>query len=327
MAKGLFTLDGIDWREVWDNYLVKGIDRYNEVDETDFAVLLCQSDDETRKKYLLRTANTFQSLAHGERPEFRKGVKGAFQKLTEKFGTGIGYDLDTLKDMKLQDILDYQAGIFVQDRENTRSIILKAMLESSTDGFFNGSFESDEGVTAPPPYGQNTFTGATHTHYLGTATSYISLTEIPDWRAHIIHHGFGKRLVGFINSAQEADIAKMLVPTVATVYVSNPLTDKVSVDGYLARAGGVEWITNENIPAGYVLVVSTDLEANMNKPAKLIHPTNASYRGLMLLQGGNGQYPIIDSYYLRWLGAKILHRGAGVVVRLGNATWADPTII
>jgi hypothetical protein len=327
MAKGLFTLDNVDWREVWDNYLLPGIDRYNEFDKTDFAALLCQEDDETRKKYLLRTANTFQSLAHGERPEFRKGVKGSFQKLTEKFGTGIGYDLDTLKDMRLQDILDYQAGIIIQDRENIRSEILKAMLQSSTDGFFNAAFESDEGITAPPPYGQNTFL-ASHTHYLGTASSEILLVEIPDWRKHIIEHGFGKNIIGFINSAQEADIAKMLTPSTAgTLKVANPLTDKIAVDGYLARAGGVEWVTTECMPEDYVLLVSTDLNANMNKPAKLIYPTNSSYRGLLLLHGGNGQYPIIDSYYLRWLGAKVLHRGAGVVVRLGNANWADPTIV
>ena len=326
MAKGFYTLDNVDWREVWDNYLLKGIDRYNAVDVTDFAALLCQTDDETRKKYLIRTTNTFAKLAFGERAEFRKGIKGSFQKLTEKFGTGIGYDFDLLKDMKLENILEYQRGIMVQDRENIRSEILKAMLQSSTDGFFNGAFESDEGITVPPPYGQNTFL-ADHTHYIGTATTYISLTEIPDWRKHLIEHGHSGRFVGFINSDQEADIAKMLVPTSTTIAVSNPLTDKISIDGYITKAGGVEWVTTESIPSGYVIVVATSLENSGDKPTKLVHPTNSSYRGLLLVQGGNGEYPIIDSYYLRWLGAKVLHRGAGIVIKLGDATWSDPTIV
>jgi hypothetical protein len=325
MAKGFYTLDGVDWREVWDGYLLKGIDRYNEVDETDLAALLCVKDDEVRKKYLVRTTNTFQQLAHGERPELRKGQTGAFQKLTEKFGTEVGYDFDLLKDMKFQDILDYHAGILEQDRENIRNEILKAMLYSSTDGFYNGSFESDEGITKPPDYGQNTFLAA-HTHYISTSEDTILLTEAADWRKHLREHGHKGRYIGFVNSDNATDVTKMLVPTSSDVKISNPLTDFVSVEGYIAKSAGIEWLETELMPSGYVLVVSTDINSNRGKPTKLIHPTNESYRGLKLVQGGNGEYPIIDSYYLRWLGAKVLARGAGIAIKLDSNSWSNPSL-
>ena len=325
MAKGLFTIDGIDYNEVWNNYLTPAIDRYNEVDETDLEALLAVRDDERIKKYLVRTTDAFSKLADGERPDRSKAKYGKFQGLTQKFGAGYGYTFDFLKDANLQMIIDHQANILELDRENIRNEILKACLLNSTDGFYNGSFETNEGISAPPKYGANTFS-ASHTHYIGSTKTAVDLELCADIRAHIREHGHKGRLVGFINSADEKALTKIFVPTSSSLTVANPLTDLVAVDGYINRAGGIDWVATEIIPSGYILVVATNPEVDAQKPVALIEPINDSYKGLLLLPGDNKDYPIINSYYLRWIGAKVIHRGAGVAVQLDSASYNDPSL-
>jgi hypothetical protein len=329
MGKGLLTIDGISWAEVWNNSLIPGIERYNQYDQTDIEVLLAAPRDEKRSQYFIANGNAFAEMGQLQRPDPQKMVRGYFQGFTKKFGTSYGYTFDWLKDATSKDIEALQADILRQDRDNKRDVILKAGLYTSTDGFWNGSYETapSEGITAPPPYGKNTFS-ANHSHYIGTSQTTILLTEVAEWRTHIREHGFQGPIVGFINSTDSKAIAKALLPTDSGIKVSNPLTDFVSINGYIGRAGGVDWTETEWVPSGYVLLYATAVGAGSDsaKPVRLIEPTNPSFRGLIIIPGENPQYPIINSYYLRYLGAKVLHRGAGVAVKLGNATYSNPTI-
>jgi hypothetical protein len=324
MGKGYMTIDNVDYNEIWNNFITPGVERYNEKDKTDLEALLAVWDDEQIKKYLVSQGNTFKKLAHIEQPDRQKMAKGKFQGLSEKFGTGFSFDEDFLKDAKEQDILDYQADLLEQDRDNIRLALLKTCMLTSTDGFFNGSFESNEGITAPPKYGANTF-AAGHTHYITVGATTLDLGFCATARKHIREHGFQERLVGFVNSTDEEAVTKMLMPTSSSVKVSNPLTDQVAVEGYINRAGGIDWVSTELMPAGWGLVVATNPAVARRKPVRLIWPTNASFRGLRIIKGSDSDWPIRDAYYSRFMGAKVFHRAAGIAFQLtANASYTNP---
>jgi hypothetical protein len=328
MPKGYFTQDGIDYNEIWNNQLLPGIDRYNEVDKTDLEALFATWTDEQIFSYMVRSGNTFQKLGTIERPD--RGLpaaKGKFQGVTEKFGTGFSFDENYLKDAKASTITEYQADILEQDRMNIRSILLSVALLSSTDGFYNGSFESTEGITAPPKFGTITH-AAGHTHYITAGKTYLDLDFCADLREHYVHHGYGMAsAVGLINPTDEKAVTKLVLPTATGIKVSNPITDQVAVNGYITRAGGIDWLETAAVPAGYGVVIATNPSVPSQKPVRLIYPTNVSFRGLRIIPGNDASWPIKNAYYSRYLGAKVLHRGAGVVFQLtASGTYTDPTL-
>jgi len=184
-----------------------------------------------------------------------------------------------------------------------------------------------EGLSVPPPYEQNVFV-AGHTHYYGSNTATITQAVISAARKHIVEHGNGGRLVGFINSADEEDLVNLMSPTSATVKVANPITDKFAIDGYISRMFGDDWIRTEVIPAGY-MIISEVAPSDAAKVCRFIVPTNPSFRGLKIIPGARPDYPLIGSYYLEFCGAKIWDRGAGVAIQIvdGSTTYTDPDLV
>lgn len=326
MAQGFMTKDGIDYNEVWHG-LLPVVDRYNERDRTDIETLLANRNDESLKKYALKNSNGFKKLGEVEHPDRQKIAWGKLMKVTTKLGTAYGYDWEFLKDASADDIRKLQADILEQDREMIKSLLLETCLKSSTDGFYNAAFDTLEGIAAPPSYGQNTF-AASHTHYITAGGTSVTLPVCTTIRQHIREHGAPSSLVGFISGTDEGNIVNAMAPTTSTVYVSNPITDKVAVDGFIGMFGGINWIVTELMPAGYVLVVGTNPGVDNQKPATIIHPTNPSFRGLKLIEGSLPTYPLINSYYLHWAAAKVIHRGNGVACQLtASASYTDPTLI
>ena len=324
--QGFLTKDGIDYNEVW-NELLPVIDRYNEVDRTDIETILANRNDESLKKYVLQSTNGFTKLGEIEHPNRQKVEYGKMIKVASKYGSAYGYDLDYLKDAKAQDIKDTQASILEQDRTMVKTILLETCLKNSTNGWYNGNFDSLEGITKPPDYGQNTFS-ASHDHYIVAGSTTVTYAVCTTIRHHIVEHGAPSTFVGFINSTDEGAIVNAMVPTNSTVYVSNPITDKVATEGFIGKYGGINWIGTELMPAGYVLVVGTNPSVDNMKPATIIHPTNTSFRGLKLVDGNFPKYPLINSYFLHWAAAKVIHRGNGVACKLAaSGPWADPSFI
>jgi hypothetical protein len=326
MAKGFMTIDQIDYNEVWYD-LLPVIDRYNERDRTDIETILANRSDERLKKYVLKSSNAFTKLGEIEHPDRQKVEWGKMVKLTTKYGSAYGYDLNFLKDATADDIKRTQADILEQDREMVKNVLLQTCLKSSTNGWYNGSFDSLEGITAPPSYGQNSF-DATHTHYIVAGATTVGFTLCTTICDHIEEHGAPSTLVGFINGTDAGNIVNAMAPTTSTVYVANPITDQVAVSGLIGMYGGINWIRTPLMPSGYVLVVGTNPGVDNQKPATLIHPTNTSFRGLQLIDGNFPKYPLINSYFLHWVTAKVVKRGNGVACKLAaNGDWSDPSFI
>jgi hypothetical protein len=326
MAQGFLTIDGVDYNEVWYG-LLPVIDRYNERDRTDIETILANRNDERLKKYVLKSSNGFKKLGEVEHPDRQKVEWGKMVKMTTKYGSAYGYDLDFLKDATADDIKRTQADILEQDREMIKSLLLETCLTNSTNGFYNAAFDTLEGISAPPSYGQNTFL-STHTHYITAGATTLSFNNCTTIRNHIEEHGAPSTLVGFINGEDSGNIVNAMAPTTSTVYVSNPLTDSVITTGLIGNFGGINWVRTALMPAGYVLVVGTNPGVDNQKPVTIIHPTNASFRGLKLIEGNLPTFPLINSYFLHWATAKVVHRGNGVACQLtANASYTDPTFV
>ncbi|MFA5036681.1 MAG: hypothetical protein WC479_05845 [Candidatus Izemoplasmatales bacterium] len=333
---GYLTTDGVDLNEVYYNTVVPSISRYNNYDFFPFRETLCSDGDESYIKFPLDRI-TFDSLGEAEVPSAKKLKWGRFIGTTSKTGAAFGYTMDFLKDASSRMINDVQAEIYAADRNAVMNKVLNVCLDSaSSDGFYNTYFDSESdmkaysNVGAPPAYGQNTFTAA-HTHYVPLNSTSIALTDITSAKHHIAEHGSPSKLVAFINSEQVEvfeNLAGWNYSTTATYLIPNPITDKTAIDGFQTRWLGIDFFQTEAIPAGYVLIVDVGTGGGYDKPVKFIEPKNASFRGLQLLPGNAiKDYPIIESYFLRWMGAKVWKRAAGIVLQAkSGTTYSAPTL-
>lgn len=327
--KGFTTTDGIDLNEILYGTVLPIIDLYNAEELLDLRALHCVDGDESYFKFDASGKWKFKQLAEAEKPTARKKVYGKRQKDTEKFGLDIDYTFDWLMSemSSAAEIASLAAKAVSRDRALQTSIILDVCAQSSTDGFFNGSFSSDEKMSAPPTYGQSTF-ASTHTHYVGAGATTLALTHITAAKKHLKEHGYNGPIMGLCNADffnKIEDLAGFYWSTTATYAIPTPVQDQVAVDGFKGRLLGIDWKETEWMPDSYFLLLGS--AAGQGKPIRYIQKKNPSAQGLILCPGAyDVRYPIIDATYLHWLAAQVLYRGAGVMYYL-DTSWSDPTAI
>jgi hypothetical protein len=329
---GYMTTDLVDLNEVYYKSLVPSVDRYNLYDFYAFRETLCSDGDEAYIKFPLSRI-TFSSLGEAEVPSAKKLQWGRFRGTTAKTGTAFGYTFDFLADASSKMISDTQAAIYDADRNAVENQVLNACLDATTSaGFWNSYFDTEAdpkayaNVGAPPAYGQNTF-NATHTHYAALATASVVLTHFTAAKHHIAEHQKVGRLLAFINSEQ-VETLENLAGWSTGAYIANPIVASTAIEGFQTRWLGIDFHQTEAIPAGYIAIVDIGGGAGYSKPIKFIEKSNPSFRGLQLIPGNTiKDYPIIDSYFLRWMGAKTWNRSAGYVIQATtDATYTAPTL-
>ena len=327
--KGLTTTDGIDLNEILYGTVLPIVDLYNDEEELDLRAMITHDRDESYKKFDASGRFKFQRLGEGEKPTSRRIKWGKRQKDTEKFGLDIDYTFDWLmsNDSSSQEIALKASKAISRDRALQTAIILDVCLASGTDGFYNAAFSTEEKMSAPPSYGQNTF-AATHTHYVASGSSTLALSAITAAKKHLKEHGYKGTIWGLCNAnffQKIEDLAGWAGLTSTAFVISNKVIDGVAVDGFKGRLLGVDWKETEWMPDGYFMLIG--VQAGQEKPVSYIQKKNPAAKGLILTPGSyDPKYPIIDATYLHWLQAQVLYRGAGVVYYLG-ASWSDPTDI
>lgn len=129
-------------------------------------------------------------------------------------------------------------------------------------------------------------------------------------------------LTMFINTAQTDDVMNIQDPGSGIVAATSER--ERAIDRGIWRQGimvnGVNVVVNNNVPAGYVLMLASDV-----KPLSLCEHVDPSVRGLMFQPGYHEAAPLVGSTFRRRYGFAVQHMGAGAVLRLGNATWSSPT--
>ena len=327
---GFYTSDNVDWNDVWLGELAPSLDMYNNEEGLDFRALLTSDSDDTLKNINIPNSSMFGRMGEISTPDAKQIKRGKWHAVTDEFGGAYGYTFTSLKDMDLSAIRDTQAMMFDMDRKTMRFEIVKSIMinnGATAECLWNGSFSTLENITVPPPQLANTFAAA-HTHYVVSgATTFTDLTFITTAAAHIREHGYEGRIVCFFNIAQEKEVVDYLSITSTSVVVANPITNVMGAEGidWVGRLNGVDFVRTAAMPASYCLFAGVDTPGN-NTLAKFVQSHNTSYRGLILMRGSNPDYPIIESYYLRWFGSKVYNRSLGVAGYLAaSGSYVNPT--
>lgn len=328
---GFYTTDQVDLNTVYYKNLVPSVERYNQYDFYPFKEMLSSDIDESYVRYPI-TKITFSALGEAEVPSSDKLTWARFKGTTSKTGAAFGYTFDFLKDASSDMIDRTQAAIYDADRLQIQNLILAACLDGSTvRGFWNAAYDRETAdplaygeLCAPPAFGQNTF-GSLHNHYEALGTTTPALTQFTNAKQHIAEHGHGGPYVCWINSAEVERLENLATWT--STYTANPIIDRVAIEGFSGSMLGINFYQTEAIPAGYVLIVSLG-KGTYDQPVKFIQASNPTFRGLIYKAGTtDADYPIVDSYFLRWANTKVWARGAGYVMWLNSSTtYTTPTL-
>jgi hypothetical protein len=183
--------------------------------------------------------------------------------------------------------------------------------------------------SATIPVGPNgeSFTGSSHTHYVGEAsfTEAFSLVEI----ANVAEHGHTGEMRIYINKAQEATVRGFtnftaymdarIINQTAGVVARQALNVQAPTDNRaIGLLGGAEVWVKPWMPANYVFF----FDAAGPKPLWMRQRSEGLQQGLQMV-GSNVAYPLHADYFERDVGFGVYTRTNGSVLYIANATYAD----
>lgn len=198
--------------------------------------------------------------------------------------------------------------------------------------------------SVPPPYKGQTFLGS-HTHYFTSGAASLDSTDLTDVAGTVEHHGFvrsaGYSIILLVNPA-EATVIETFRRGVANNNSQTSNYDFIPAQGsnlslllppgYTVAGGmppnsfaGMEvhgsWgpyliVKDYQIPAGYVVAVASQGNSSNTNVIGIREHENDQVRGLIIKPGNTAGYPLIDSYFVRGLGAGVRQRGAAAVLQV-----------
>jgi hypothetical protein len=242
---------------------------------------------------------------------------------------------------------------FEADNRLTTTSILKRLFDPTQETNEFGvpcyGLWSNDGITPPPALGK-TFPSST-THYLPTGAATLDSEDVALMAKMVTDKNYGttpgSKLLLLLNPAQAEGVYAWRVGEVSANTKVSPWTfiPSANAPAYIqegtlvgerapeswngvAVAGslGPLWVIASNfIPSGYVgVVASSGLNASTNVIGFRQH-ANAAYRGLRQI-GGNGPYPLVDSFFQRSFGVGTRHRGAAVAAQITtDGSYAAPS--
>jgi hypothetical protein len=179
------------------------------------------------------------------------------------------------------------------------------------------------------PVGPNgeTFTGSSHTHYVGEAsyTAAFLLAEI----LNVTEHGHSQDIRVYINRAQEAAtrlftgfvgyVDARIINQTAGLVAQKSLDVRAPVDNRaIGVFEGAEIWVKSWMPANYVFV----FDAAGPKPLRFRQRSEGQLQGLRVL-AENRAFPLIAKFMGAEYGISVWNRTNGSVLYIANATYAD----
>lgn len=204
----------------------------------------------------------------------------------------------------------------------------------------------------PPDYIANTFDGS-HTHYTTSGSATIDSGDVEALIEQVTEHGFGvnegEGLLVLANPAQARLIRSWRAGQV-NANGQTALWDFIPAEGTpaflsaeqiigtrppasynglkIAGSYGPALVSEQALmPAGYIVVVATGGAGSPLNPIGFREHPNAAYRGLRMIPGPSGDYPLTGSFYSRSFGCGVRNRGSAAVMQITtSATYTVPVI-
>lgn len=196
--------------------------------------------------------------------------------------------------------------------------------------------------TVPPSYKDREFTG-TESHYMVSGSATLDSKDIEDLYDKLRFKGFsvanGTVVFAMVNSAQAGAVRSwragqanangavatydfvpavgqpgLIVPNQDGLLGSQPASSYAGLP-VIGSYGNILIIEEDYIPAGYVLMIGSGGEGNLNNPVGYREHANTGLRGLRLIEGGS-THPIVNSVYQRGFGTGIRQRGGAAVLQV-----------
>lgn len=231
-----------------------------------------------------------------------------------------------------------------------RAVFNNVTRTATIDGDAINVYPFYNGDSMVPPKWKNTTHTSGHTHYLESGGTSVDPGDVQTMVDHLTHHGYtmsrGYRILLLVNSQEGALIRDFTKGTASAKYtfipgpnygggvlmpansgiVGAPTLSSIPGLEVIGSYGPVTVVEEDLIPAGYMFMFATGGEQNIGNPVGIRQHEKASAQGLRLVKGPQPDYPLVDSYYLHGMGTGVRHRGAGVVMEIGNAgTYTIPT--
>jgi hypothetical protein len=238
----------------------------------------------------------------------------------------------------------------------TKSLFNNANRTTNVDGFSSPftvvALYNADGSYIPPYKGQS-FAGS-HNHYLGSGTNAGQTAFDPqdflDLAGTVEHHGFtkanGYNIIFLMNPVDAAASVVQYVRN--TTFVSGGAVTVKSLYDFIPTqatnqtlllppgfqlVGGLpansfagldvtgSWgpyliVQDYQIPAGYMVAAASAGNSSQLNIIGIREDENQALQGLVLKPGNNNAYPLIDSNFIRGIGAGVRQRGAAAIMKL-----------
>lgn len=241
------------------------------------------------------------------------------QEFTEQFDAILSGDVRNIERALKRALFTGTNATFIDRRIDSISIPVKALVNA-------------DGAQIPRDKFGNTFNGATHTHYLGTAS--LADADVQSAVDTVIEHGVSGTVLIYCNQAEEADIRAMasfdafqqamIVPGANTDRVLGGPERYFETDNRpigVWDGAIVVWV-KPWVPAGYVLVIEVGGD---QKPLRFRTRRGAG-RGNLAIQFEDEAYPLRARMVEREFGVGVWGRTKAAILDTANATYTAPTI-
>ncbi|CAN5672989.1 hypothetical protein BH09ACT7_BH09ACT7_37570 [soil metagenome] len=207
------------------------------------------------------------------------------------------------------------------------------------------------GDMKPLPFMGKTF-AADHSHYLLSGAATLDSEDLESVERLITEHGYGKtqgsKLLLLVSDLEAETISSFRAGVInnntkvakydfiASSSAPSYLTDK-NIVGAVAPGdvAGIECIgsygrfyvcPHNSIPEGYVAAVASAGAGSPQNPVGYREHSRPEWRGLRMLPGNWGGYPLVESFHQFGMGTGVRNRGAGAVLQLGTGPYVVPQI-
>lgn len=191
------------------------------------------------------------------------------------------------------------------------------------------AFFNADGMYIPPDAFNNTYNGATHTHYL--ATSALTASNVQSLVDTVMEHmNTGSALV-YINRGNEAAVRALtgfvayqdsrIIPAQNTVTATQSLAPNNVNNRAIGLLAGAEIWVKPWIPLNYMFCFNPDFA----KPLAFRRPENGN--GNLAIEAEWEDYPLRAQAVRREFGVAVWRRQNGAVLYIGGASYVAPTLV